>query len=295
MSDTKASAPALRARLHALRSRLPAPARDALWWAIRGARHVRSLTRPWPSPQVIVLGNQKSGTTAIANLLAEAAQLSVTLDIHAEIRFGLLDDLARSTSPDMQRLLRSYRQELMRHVVKEPELTWHASALQRALPEAAFVGIVRHPLENIRSIYDRIGLSGRAASLQEAERLSVAWRRICDVSWHPDVTTSHPALMLAHRWRLHLEAMHACDRALIMQRYEDFNDAPQAAISALCKALGLPAQPLPDRSLHRSYQPRGATRGIAPEDFFGSELVGAIWDVCGEAAAALGYTPSGGA
>lgn len=295
MSDTKATAPTLRAHLHTLRSRLPAPARDALWWTIRGARHVGSLVRPWPSPQVIVLGNQKSGTTAIAKLLAEAAQLSATLDIHAEIRFGLLDELARSGDSEVQRVLRTYRQEFMRHVVKEPELTWHAPALQRALPEAAFVGIVRHPLENIRSIYDRIGLHGRAGSLQEAERLSAAWRRICDLSWHHDVKTSHPALMLAHRWRLHLEAIQSCDRALTIQRYEDFNAAPQEAIHALCEALGFAARALPDASLKRTYQPRGATRGIAPEDFFGPELVDAIWKVCGQKAAELGYTSSGDA
>ena len=49
------------------------------WW--RTKRAIRSALSTVNETPILVLGNQKSGTTAIAALLAERAGLSATLDV----------------------------------------------------------------------------------------------------------------------------------------------------------------------------------------------------------------------
>src|SRR5690606_37975827 len=107
---------------------------------------------------IFILGNQKTGTSAIAALLGEATGNPYTIDV-----FCHLGDLQRRL---FNREL-TFRQFIVRSkdffskkIVKEPSFTFFYDELRREFPEATFVLIVRDPHENVRSILNRLEIPG---------------------------------------------------------------------------------------------------------------------------------------
>ncbi|RME38856.1 MAG: hypothetical protein D6788_06610, partial [Planctomycetota bacterium] len=131
-----------------------------LWKRMREAPYVvrRRFARPHPAP-VIVLGNQKSGTTVIAALLAESAGCAVTLDIFFRFRRPVLARLLTGRD-SLDRFIRRHPYWFSHPIIKEPSLTFFHDDLRRLFPSARFVFIVRDPRDNIRSILNRLRLPG---------------------------------------------------------------------------------------------------------------------------------------
>src|SRR4051794_10325472 len=265
----------------------------------RGVRHPRRSARRAADatrlllgvaqPQVLVLGNQKSGTTAIAALLAQRLGVRVTLDIPA--LWG--DDLERRRAG-----ARSLRWLAARHpraftaaVVKEPNLTFRFDQARAAFPHSRVVFVVREPRANIRSILSRLGLPGDADELTAAQRAAVppVWRAVLD----PELLGLAPGTYietLARRWSAAADIYlrHAGDLTLV--RYEDFVRDKVAVITATAQALGLVVRYDIAASVDRQFQPRGSR---APyEQFFGERNLARLPALAPRPAAQLGSPPS---
>jgi hypothetical protein len=240
-----------------------------------------------PAP-VIVLGNEKSGTTAIAALLAEHADRSVTLDIPA--LFGRRAEPLLSGERDFDRALRGLRFEFSRDVIKEPTLTWLYPQLRRSLPEARFVLIVRDPRSNVRSILNRVGLPGDLQRLTRDQRASIPrnWR------WHfdrPDLLGLAPGgyvELAAARWNRAADThLHDPDEVGLV-RYEDFLADKAGFIAALAERVGLPHRRDVSAVVDRQFQSRG-DRAVSWEAFFGEQNLAAIERTCEARMDELGY------
>jgi hypothetical protein len=207
------------------------------WWK-------RALT-PVNRTPIFVLGNQKSGTTAIAALLAKYAGLSSTLDLTTHYS-SLIVDIHHGEA-SVESLISQNTLEFSRDVIKDPNLTFLYSNLRKSFPDAKFVLIVRDPRDSIRSILDRLGLPGDRTSLStpkykkalsEYDGMYDAWKIVLDGSWM-GLDADHYVGMLAARWQraatIYLE--HAEDIELI--RYEDFCADKVGEIKDLAGRLGL--------------------------------------------------------
>jgi hypothetical protein len=235
-------------------------------------------SRVHPNP-ILVLGNQKSGTTAIAALLAECAGLSVTLDLREEIRAPLLPRVRRGEMP-FSEFIRRNKLDFSREVVKEPHLSLFLNELRQYFPQSKMVFIIRDPRDNIRSILDRLKLPGSLDNLDEQQWASIspAWRLVVDGRWLGIAGDSY-IQQLATRWN-HIAGICWKHRdELAMLRYEDFCKDKGGEILRLVQALGL--TPLRDISgrLDHQFQPRG-NRNITWLEFFGARNLSVIERAC---------------
>ena len=218
--------------------------------------------------QVFVFGNQKSGTTAVAALLAKMSGCSSTLDIppiwHNE---RALHDGTLALGD----LVNEHPEYFNKCVIKEPCLTFLYDRLMPLFPNAAQVFVVRHPVENLRSILDRLETPGNLGNDIDAklyERFG-AWKEVIDGRFL-DVRHDHYVERLAARWVRAAQFYLAHRDEMLLVRYEDFIQDKVGVVKALVYALELEVVQTIIEAQHFQYQPRGTNRGIDWKEFFGS-------------------------
>ncbi len=245
------------------------------------------------SAPVFVLGNQKSGTTAIAALLAECVGETFISDVLYSTKVQLKDVL--DESPSLEALACSHPESFRATVVKDNDFTFLYPSLARAFPEASFVFIVRDPRQNIRSILNRLKFPGDLDSLS-AEQYTQLRTKL--PGWHTILTgssfgwsTGHYIDVLADRWvRANQVYLSASDRMTLV-RYEDFDAAKRPVIERLATELGFTVVNDISESQDRQYQPVG-DRSIAPEVFFGQGNLERLERCCATLMPSFGYEPS---
>eukprot|EP00392_Amoebophrya_sp_AT5.2_P004333 g4341.t1 len=117
-------------------------------------------------PDVIGLGNQKTGTTAIAHAMNfllqevggwEQGDISLLID-PAEVDFIRAHPVAHHQRHGDQSLKMNIKQHLT--ILKVPSILPHLRRFRHACPQARFYGVVRAPLQNARSLMDRLAHLG---------------------------------------------------------------------------------------------------------------------------------------
>lgn len=248
-----------------------------------------AFARIHPAP-VFVLGNQKSGTTAIASLLASHTGSAVTLDIFFRCRGPVLAALL-TQKLTLREFVRRHRGYFCVPVIKEPSLTFFYRELRECFPGAKFCWIVRDPRDNIRSILNRLRVPGDLNDIDDsylegfpADR---GWRLILDGALF-GMAGGNYIETLALRWNrtAQLAAKH---RAEIYQlRYEDFSQDKAGSITRLAREVGLDPTHDISHEVDVQYQPRG-NREIRWIDFFGARNLELIERTCHAMMTEFGY------
>lgn len=265
----------------------------ALNWS-RGTRYIR---RQWRFVQnrtgkvnhapIIVLGNQKSGTTAIAALLAHHAGLSVTLDIPALWR-GVEVDI-REGRRSLATIVKKRRVAFRRDVIKEPYLSFMYPSVRETFPAARYVTVVRDPRDNIRSVLNRLNLPGHLHDV-DREPLSDRWQRWFDPR---AVGLEHATYIevAATRWNIAADTYLRNPQCVVLARYEDFIADKVTFIATLADRVGLRHAAGIDHLVDVQFQPRGQ-RALHWQKFFGNANLETIESLCGDRMKELGYGPS---
>lgn len=240
---------------------------------------------------ILLLGNQKSGTTAIAALLAEMADLPITLDLKKEFADPVVDRL-RTEALTMKDFVEHHRLDFSRPMIKEPSLTPFYRQLADFFPESKFVIVVRDPRDNVRSILNRLGIHGNLDSVPAEARPKItrAWQLILDGEWL-GIPGTHYIDKLAHRWNFTTDIYLANADEIILSRYEDFLADKPGEIKRLADALGLPARNDICSKVDIQFQPAG-DHTVTWHDFFGENLE-RIESICAERMEAMGYGVGG--
>ncbi|MGI8826262.1 MAG: sulfotransferase family protein [Chloroflexota bacterium] len=250
-------------------------------------RKVLSLvSRINPAP-VVLLGNQKSGTTAIAVLLAKYTRLSVTNDMPSI--FEPVQTMLHSGELTMDEFVRRNRYDWSNDIVKEPSLTFLYPQVKAAFPRARFAMIVRDPRANIRSLLNRKKIPGNLTGLdlQGVSGMTTEWERILDNRWM-GLSGDTYIESLAHRWnRAASVYLDNADR-MILLRYEDFMADKAGAVAALARQLGLGGKRDVSSEVDVQYQMAGDRR-IGWSEFFGADNLRRIETICAERMRELGY------
>lgn len=236
---------------------------------------------------VIVLGNQKSGTSAIAHLLADAAGLSKTVDIPSLWPPTFIDIMQGRVS--LADVVRKNKYYFSTQLIKEPNLTFMTDQVMACFPHARYVFIVRDPRDNIRSLLNSRQLPG---DLENANA-----DMIPPLPGRPRVTIAaevwgekddHYIVTSAKRWCRAVEGYFQFRDKMCLVRYEDFLQDKIGYISRLARELGFDPQQDISGRVDIQYQPAG-NRGISHEAFFGENLR-YIETICGDYMAELGYS-----
>jgi hypothetical protein len=254
-----------------------------------GIRSLSPFFRPHPNP-LIVLGNQKSGTTAISGLLARLTGLPFAFDDLGRLLPDYEKALLTGTVPLETYMARNQR-FFSRPIYKEPTFTFLFQDLRRAIPGARFLFVIRDPRDNIRSILNRLGLPGDLNALpgELRSRMRRNWRHVLDPGLN-DTRETHPVGVLAARWRRAAEVHLRHHDEMKLVRYEDFCARKLETLKEVSAAFGLPVDTPNGEWLDEQYQPRGKDRGGLWIDFFGPENLERIDRVCGPTLTEFGYS-----
>jgi hypothetical protein len=241
---------------------------------------------------IILLGKGKSGTTAIAALLAEATGKSVSLDIPALFADGIRPILQGRSS--LAQVIGRERLAFSNDILKQPTLTWLYEQLRECFPDAKFVMITRDPRDNIRSVLNRMDLRGDLDDLTSDQigGIHAGWR------WHfaePQLlglTGGNYIELSAARWNKAVDIYLAHSADFRLMRYEDFMTDRVGSIARLAADLGLPVTTDISKDVDKQFQPRGKDRGLAWAEFFGPRNLAAIETICATRMERIGYAPT---
>ena len=240
-----------------------------------------------PGP-VIVLGNQKAGTSAIAQLLADHCGLSKTVD-NPELWPPTMVRIL-SGRDTLSAFARRHPRPFSRDLIKEPHLTFLHPQLRELCPRARYVFVVRDPRSNIRSILNRLGVPGHLPAFRvEDYEMPEYWKDVFDPRiWGSD--HEHYIGVLSDRWRRSAQVYLRQPEEMILLRYEDFLQAKARSIEELAHRLRL--TPVHDISgeVDTQFQPRG-DHSVPLPVFFGPRNIGMIERICLPEMARFDYHP----
>ena len=250
---------------------------------------IRSKTARVNSNPLFVFGNQKSGTTAIAALLAAATGKSVILDFAGATGQHARQLIQKEIS--VEKFSRRNAWAFSHEIIKEPNLTFAAPELMAYFGTRQAIFIVRDPRENLRSMLQRLKLRGDQNELSAAQlrRLNPTWRNIL-TGVDLGLSRDHYVSVLAKRWVRALEIFAQLKEQLVLIRYEDFNSNKIETIQFLAHAFGFIVTNDISSLLDRAYQPRAAVPTNLLE-FFGRDNLARINEICAGQILNFRYTP----
>ena len=94
---------------------------------------------------ILVLGIQKSGTTAIGASLAAHLDVPATRDPFYRIGDFTLEDRVFSGELPLARFIAAHRRFFRQPLIKEPSFTFFDQELRQVFPRATFLFVVRDP------------------------------------------------------------------------------------------------------------------------------------------------------
>jgi len=241
---------------------------------------------------IIVLGNQKSGTSVIAHLLADFGGLSKTIDIpplwasvHGiEIMRGRID---------FTDIVIRHRIYFSTELIKEPMMIFFANQVLEMFPRAKYAFVIRGPRDNIRSILNSRNVPGHLREMEERfipgpPRNRMIVNAFIDASVWGGETENYIGV-LAHRWNKAVDIYLRHQDRMILARYEDFMNDKCGFIIKIAEELGIPKKNDISQKVNIQYQPRGKERNVSWEEFFGRENLMCIERICGSRMRKFGY------
>jgi hypothetical protein len=261
---------------------------DTRWGRLPLIANVLNTVAPINTHPICILGNQKTGTSAISALLASATGLSLSSDVIRAQPFA--ENNIRLTDFSLRAFLHQNKVAFSRSIIKEPNFTFLYEQLIDLFPQGQMVFIIRDPRDNIRSILDRIGLSGdrSALSADDLQTVDANWKHFLNDTWLP-LEGDHYIERLAARWNLAADTYFEHPDRLVLVRYEDFARDKVGAIAQLAERLGKPVVYDITPQVDVQYQRQGRNRGARWNEFFGRQNLARIEHLCESRMRSFGY------
>lgn len=241
-----------------------------------------------PKP-LFILGNPKSGTTIIANLLSKATKQTLTSDIKNVIKYAPLKLDFNLLSFD--EFIKQHKYEFSKEIIKEPFLSFYTEELIKSFPNAKFIWIVRNPHQNIRSILNRLKIPGNLKEINfnhftELEK-NPAWKLNLQSKMFGYISFDYIEAM-AFRWNHAINIYQQHKDRIVLVKYEDFKLDKKKYIEDLALELGFSIQTDISNYVNIQYQPKGNAE-IDLKKFFGAENYSNIEKLCKKNMEKLGY------
>ena len=133
---------------------------------------IKCIRRKTHSYPILILGNQKSGTSVISGLLGEISSKKTAIDLfYSGFKYSLFlkwKDKKIST----KEFINKNKIEFAYEIIKEPHFSVFYQELKSQFPHSKFVMIIRNPFDNIRSILDRLDIDGNKENLEDSDKTS---------------------------------------------------------------------------------------------------------------------------
>ncbi len=263
---------------------------------LQSASHIVS---PGKNVHVVIVGHQKSGTSAIAGLLSHLSGLALSNDPLYAIDNGSAEtvELLLKNPGRFKQVCRMHPVLFGSPVIKDPDFTFIFPQVQACYRHAHFLFVIRDPRDTIRSICNRLGLKG-ADSRHKIEHLKIT---NCNRHWERIISGSLPSIPgsgdssqdnffynLAHRWNHATNEYQKNKESMVLIKYEDFLLNKEKCINDIAGKLNLPKVNSITEFLDVQFQPKGNPH-VDLEEFFGSDNLLVIEKICERYMEKFGY------
>lgn len=239
---------------------------------------------------IFVLGNQKSGTSAIAALLGTLSSSTTAIDLfYSGFKYSLFIDW-KTKKITTEEFISRNKVEFARRIIKEPHLSLFYTELKKEFPHAKFVMIVRNPIDNIRSILDRLNINGKKSHLDRKDKRNIfySWNLLFSNHWLGGNKQQYIEV-LSERWNIIMDSYFENQKDIILVKYENFLKDKIGILNKLSKELGLKNTDDISTLLDKAFQPKGKNSTQNPIEFFGEENLNIITRICKINMEKLGY------
>lgn len=232
--------------------------------------------------KAVFMGHQKSGTTAIANLLAKRTQMSYSND---PVYFSCKESnkavkLLEDESEEFVSIMRAHRGLFFREVVKDPDFSFAPCLISKMYPAAKIIFISRNPYDIVRSIYNRLDISGQI----EAKKIPMSAMKNPTCQWDYIINgeigcSKQVTERLAARIEETTVQYLKHNDKMILVKYEEFMSNKGKFIDELADNLGFEKKSDITDYLNNQFQPKGQS-GITSDEFFSRENARLISKAC---------------
>lgn len=261
----------------------------------------RGLTRLWLSQvyfrprlsackdPIFILGNQKSGTTVVASLLARATNRSLAVDLRQEILKPSFTEL-KSKQLFFDKFINKNILDFSKKIIKVPELSFFYNELRQHYKEAKYIFIIRDPRDNIRSLLNRLNIPGDLERLEERQikKLPLAWQLVFRTDWLGKENSRNYIKNLSTRWSVAADTYLKNKDKIILVKFEDFLRDKAGTIGQLAAKCGLEKINDIEKLVDKQFQPQG-NKKTTWQDFYSETNLKIIEKICGQAMKEFGY------
>jgi hypothetical protein len=242
------------------------------------------------NPKFIVIGNPKTGTSVISSLIAKKGNLTKTIDI-PEMWYKQLE--LYKGNIDLEKFISENAHRFTKSLVKEPDLTFLYNKITNVFPESKIILIVRHPVDNIRSVLDRVNINPTNLPMDRKKidkmDIIVPWKWFVN----GDVLRNNPSdeipYTMAYNW-VHTVNLYLNNQENIyLIRYEDFIKDKIQSINNYCRDLNIKKVNDISHLVDKQYQPKGENKDKNVRELFSAEVIENIENICSKEMEELDY------
>jgi hypothetical protein len=260
--------------------------RDDIRVVRRVRNFVRDRTGPISEAPILVFGNAKAGTSAIAHLLADYGSLSKQIDVPP--LWAPRGQTIMRGDVAFAEVVKRNRRYFSAELIKEPFMTFFAGQVLDFFPRSKAVFVVRDPRENIRSMLNRRKIPGHLEELDPALLPQEAkYQILVDAEVWGGADENYVGI-LAHRWNLAVDNCFRRRDRMVVARYEDFLEDKSGFIARLAVPLGIVGKNDISHEVDVQFQPAGV-RGVPPVEFLGPANLARIERICADRMPLFGY------
>jgi hypothetical protein len=262
--------------------------RDDIRVVRRVRNFVRDRTGPISEAPILVFGNAKAGTSAIAHLLADYGSLSKQIDVPP--LWAPRGQTIMRGDVAFAEVVKRNRRYFSAELIKEPFMTFFAAQVLDFFPRSKAVFVVRDPRQNIRSMLNRRKIPGQLEELDPALLpQEPKYQILVDANVWGGADENHVGV-LAYRWNLAVDNYLRCRDRMVVARYEDFLEDKAGFIERLAAGLAIVGKRDVSHEVDVQFQPAGDRR-VTPREFFGPANLARIERICAERMPLFGYGP----
>jgi len=242
--------------------------------------------------EIFVLGMQKSGTTAVAALLAEGTGLKASLDFFYKEKCLHVKKYHEGTI-EFKDIVADFRLFFLNPIVKDPDLAFMYNDIKECFPRSRFIFVVRDPRDTLRSIFDRLDIDGKTLEQNENTRRTL----VNSPGWKYVIEGKYPAAKgttilerLSERWNMAVDVYLNDEKRIILIKYEYFMKDRAGALLKISNNMGIDFSiDLLNGKTEKNYQKPGKYRGRNMIEFWGEQNMKCIEDICVKRMNKIGY------
>jgi hypothetical protein len=254
-------------------------------------KKIKSFFSKVNSSPIFILGNPKSGTTVIANLLSKATNQSLTSDFQNAIKHTTLQLELDFKLLNFKNFIKQYKYEFSKEIIKEPFLSFYTEELIKSFPNAKFVFIARDPYQNIRSILNRLKIPGNLKEINFEDYDEIIKTPVWKLAMQTNMLglfSSNYIEAMANRWNYVVNSCLNHPDKIQLVKYEDFLKNKAAFIYDLAKGFELEVVNDIHKKVDIQYQSKGDSE-VDLKNFFGAENYSNIEKLCKKNMEELGF------